>query len=94
MRWYRRLSGSRNFQELSAISRRKAELVMIISWLVFGNLVVYAGLQGISGNPTLVAASLSLIPFGLAMLGTLRFNQLGRRLVARWLLLVTIVGAD
>lgn len=90
MRWYRRLSGSRNFQELSAISRRKAELVMIIIVLAFGNLVVYAGLQGISGNPTLVAASLSLIPFGFAMLGTLRFNQLGRRLVARWLLLVTI----
>jgi diguanylate cyclase (GGDEF)-like protein len=90
MRWYRRLSGSRNFQELSAISRRKAELVMIISWLAFGNLAVYAGLQGISGNPTLVAASLALIPFGFAMLVTLRFNQLGRRLVARWLLLVTI----
>lgn len=63
---------------------------MIIIVLAFGNLVVYAGLQGISGNPTLVAASLSLIPFGFAMLGTLRFNQLGRRLVARWLLLVTI----
>jgi hypothetical protein len=90
MRWYRRLSGSRNFQELSAISRRKAELVMIISWLAFGNLAVYAGLQGISGNPTLVAASLALIPFGFAMLVTLRFNQLGRRLVARWLLLGTI----
>jgi len=60
MRWYRRLSGSRNFQELSAISRRKAELVMIISWLAFGNLAVYAGLQGISGNPTLVAAPRSV----------------------------------
>lgn len=90
MRWYYRLAGLGNFREQSAISRRKAELVTIITLLAFGNLAVYAGLQGSSGNPTLVAASLSLIPFCFAMLGTLRFNQQGRRLVARWLLLVTI----
>lgn len=58
MRWYRRLSGRSNFQSLSDIGRRKTELMRSVAWLAFGNLAVYAGLQAVSGNSTLLAASL------------------------------------
>lgn len=63
-------------QALSAIGRRKAELMKNVASLAFGHLAVYSGLQAAARNPRLLAASLSLIPFCIVMLLVLRFNQM------------------
>ena len=84
------MSESSRAQVRSAMGRRKDQLVEIVTWLAFSNMLVVAGLEFMSGTSVLFRASLGLIPFGMLMPMVLLCNRSGRQLTARWLLMVTI----